>query len=109
MSAPQIAVVEDLEERRAQLTDGKCIDLVAARMPPFLGREVRQAAQRAGTSVSDWMMQAAIKKIVDDERKNAEAEVLAETKKKPAGISDGHWNERVRDVSDKLATGKKRR
>lgn len=70
-SDPTAVVVEDIEQRRAQLADGKCYGLLAARVPHALVKEVQQAAKRAGTSMSDWLMQAAIEKIVNDESKGA--------------------------------------
>lgn len=107
---PAPAVVTNIKQRREQLAAGKCYGLVAARVPHTLVTEVRQAAERADTSMSDWLMRAVIEKIVNDERKAAARETLAEAKSlKPEGLSDALWNEMVRAEIDKMATGKKRR
>jgi hypothetical protein len=108
MPAPQLtAVVQDLEQRRAQLNDGKCLDVVASRMPRPLAMEVRQLAERTGTTVSDWLMQAAIEKIVNDERK-VTADALADAlKRKPDGISQALWNQIIRDAMAKTGKPKK--
>jgi hypothetical protein len=108
MPGPQLtAVVQDLEQRRAQLTDGKCLDLVAARMPRPLAMEVRQAAKGADTTVSDWLMQAALEKIWNDEMKTAAREALEEVRKQRLPeISAGLLDEIIRDTISKMAKGK---
>jgi hypothetical protein len=57
----------DFEARRAQLTEGKCLDQIGVRLPRFLAQQIRQLAKAADTSASDWMMRAAIEKIMNDE------------------------------------------
>jgi hypothetical protein len=100
---PRTAVVEDLEARRAQLNDGKCLDQIGVRLPHFLAMEIRQLAKDMGTSASDWMMRAAIEKIVSDETEAAAREMLRDAKAtKPAGISEALHEEIIRAAIDKL-------
>ena len=60
-----------IEQRRAALTDGKRLDVVTAAVSHSLWMEIQNAAKAADTSVSAWLMQAAVEKIVNDEIKAA--------------------------------------
>lgn len=102
------AVVKDLEQRREQLTWGPKAANVFAKIARPLLLEVERAAVAQGISVADYVRQALLEKIVNDEMKVAAQETLEEARSmKPEGISDGHWNERVCAAADKL--GKRKR
>jgi len=100
---PTAAVVEDLDSRRAALAESKHDDMLASRVPRFLAEEARQAAAKACMTVSAWMTQAMLEKIVNDERKAAAYEMLeAARARKPEGISQALHDQMIRDAINEV-------
>src|SRR5262245_38963547 len=109
MSTEQAARVVELDERRAELLDGKSICPLTSKMPRPLELHIRLLAQRAGMSVSNWLVTAAIEKIVNDEKKVVDDEMKAvgrelaqhAKKGKPREMSDAAHDEFIRDAVTK--------